>query len=103
MELAGIIVEWEKQRQAKAKAATDTRHVQPVNTERSTLAAGGDFTAGAIHAKQSSHAAGSSDDLTKRVNTETGLPILGMMFLDRTSTPNIGTLVIALFKSLLPW
>jgi len=103
MELAGIIVEWEKQRQAKAKAATDTQHVQPVNTERSTLAAGGDFTAGAIHAKQSSHAAGSSDDLTKRVNTEPGLPLLGMMFLDRTSTPNIGTLVIALFKSLLPW
>jgi transformation/transcription domain-associated protein len=95
IELAGLIVAWEKRRQSEAKAASDTGHVQLVNTASSTLAAGGNFIEGAINAKQLSDTSKFLDDLTKRVKTETGLPVLGPMSPSRTSTANIGTPVSA--------
>jgi transformation/transcription domain-associated protein len=96
IELAGLVVAWEKQRQAEAKVASDTEgHVQSMDMPGLTPAAGSDLTGGAINAKRPSDASGFSDDLTKRVKTENGLPTLGAMSPNSTSTPNIGTPVSA--------
>lgn len=96
IELAGLVVAWEKQRQAEAKVISDTEgHVQSMDMPSLTPAAGSDLTGGAINAKRPSDASGFSDDLTKRVKTENGLPTLGAMSPSSTSTPNIGTPVSA--------
>ncbi|GLJ07095.1 hypothetical protein SUGI_0058030 [Cryptomeria japonica] len=92
IELAGLVVGWEKQRQAEAKMVSDTEgNVQPADMSTSTSAADGDLSAAATNVKRSSDASGFSDDLAKRVKAESGLPSLGVMSPSGTSIQNIGT------------
>eukprot|EP01018_Ginkgo_biloba_P025934 Gb_02841 [translate_table: standard] len=90
IELAGLVIAWEKQRQAEAKAVSDSEgHIQTVDITSSASAAGVDLSA--INSKRPSDASGFANDIAKRAKTECGLPCLCVMSPSGTSIPNIGT------------
>ncbi|KAJ6816627.1 putative transformation/transcription domain-associated protein [Iris pallida] len=84
IELAGLVVAWERQRQNEMKIIPDTEgHVQTTDVFH-TSSVGGD-------SKRPSDASSFPDDLSKRVKVEPGLQSLCVMSPSGASIPNIET------------
>lgn len=98
IELAGLVVAWEKRRQGEVKSVSDgDGHGQLGDTSASSANLN-DSVAGSIGSKRGSETAGLpgiGDDISKRVKTESGLPSLSAMSpgigASAGTIPNIGT------------
>lgn len=83
IELAGLVVNWERQRQNEMKAVTDTEAPSQIND---------DFNPSSVDAKRSIDGSTFPDDATKRVKVEPGLQSLCVMSPGGPSSiPNIET------------
>ncbi|KAK4258368.1 hypothetical protein QN277_007826 [Acacia crassicarpa] len=83
IELAGLVVNWERQRQNEMKAVTDAEAPSQIND---------DFNPSSIDAKRSIDGSTFPDDATKRVKVEPGLQSLCVMSTGGPSSiPNIET------------
>lgn len=98
IELAGLVVAWEKRRQAEVKSVSDADGHGQLGDTSASSANLNDSVAGSIGSKRSSETAGLpgiGDDLSKRVKTESGLPSLSAMSpgigASAGTIPNIGT------------
>lgn len=84
IDLAGLVVAWEKRRQSEMKTTPDIDNHNRANEAFNTNALDND-------AKLLPDSSSFPDDLSKRVKVETGLPSLSMMSPTGTSIPNIET------------
>ena len=88
IELAGLVVAWEKRRQAETKSTSDVDGLNQVGDSNASGVSLGDNVSVQVGSKRSGETAGlpnTGDDISKRVKTENGLPSLSAM------SPGIGT------------
>lgn len=99
IELAGLVVAWEKKRQAESKSTSDGDGLGQTGGDTHALITNpGDIAGGIVGSKRTSEAASLTsfvDDTNKKVKTESGLPSLSGMSPGIGSSngaiPNIGT------------
>jgi transformation/transcription domain-associated protein len=84
IELAGLVVAWERQRQSEMKVVQESENQNQIVDMLSPTVIGGD-------PKRSSDVPMFADDLSKRVKVEQGLQPLGVMSPGGASIPNIET------------
>ncbi|WVZ66880.1 hypothetical protein U9M48_016041 [Paspalum notatum var. saurae] len=84
IELAGLVVAWERQRQSEMKVAQESESQNQIGDMLNPSVIGGD-------PKRSSDVPSFSDDLSKRVKVEPGLQPLCVMSPGGASIPNIET------------
>eukprot|EP00252_Welwitschia_mirabilis_P021819 TRINITY_DN5712_c0_g1_i1.p1 TRINITY_DN5712_c0_g1~~TRINITY_DN5712_c0_g1_i1.p1 ORF type:complete len:3567 (+),score=681.06 TRINITY_DN5712_c0_g1_i1:1467-10703(+) len=93
IELAGLVVSWEKQRQSETRAAIEAQaHSQSVDSAIPSSASGVDQTSlGTLSTKRLSDGSSFSEDLTKRVKIEGGPSSVGIMSPTGTTPSNVST------------